>query len=420
LKLVLRNKIKILYISHSPYLNGAEICLYKLIRDINKDIFEPIVLFPENGPLVKNISSLGVKTLIAPMERWIRFKYDNQIRNSDMFTRSQIIADIIEKEKINIVHTNTSVVLEGAVAAKLKGIPHVWHVHEFLNGHTDLVPVIPLSIVYKIMSYLSDKIIAVSNYTKSQFEPLEDFDKYVVLYNGIEENNSKIINNIFKNKHDLDDNELNVVTIGLLTEAKGYDNLLETANIIRNKGYGIKFYWIGEALKDSLRKFDSKIKKLRLKNSVIYIGFKSNIPEIIRNSDLLISFSLNEALPTVILEAMAAEKAVIATDCGGTSECLINGETGYLVPVNNPDAMSNKIIELVNDIQKRKAFGENGLKRFKENFTSSIYFDKIEKLYLNLVENKSAKNICGKDELLIKSLSQMYDLLSDYMWKNNK
>jgi glycosyltransferase involved in cell wall biosynthesis len=412
----LENKIKILYISHSPYLNGAEICLYKLIKNINKDIFDPVVVFPEHGPLVEKFRNMGIKTYILPLERWIRFKNDIQSKNTDMFSRSQNIVKIIENESIDLVHTNTSVILEGAIAAKLKGIPHIWHIHEFLNGHTDLISVVPLPVVYFAMSFLSDKIISVSDFTRSQFEPINDNRKFTVLYNGIEENNISASNNIFPDYQE-NNNEIIAVTIGLLTEAKGFNNLIETAALVRNKGRKIKFYWIGEAFKSPLQKFKLKIKKLGLKDSVIFLGFKSNIQEVLKSADLLISFSQNEALPTVILEAMAAEKAVIATNCGGTSECVIDGVTGYLVPVDNPVEMSNKIIELTDDSQKRKSFGENGLKRFRENFNIKTYKEKIEKLYLDVYNEKSQKLINEKEKTLIKAFLQMYEQISKYSWK---
>lgn len=411
-------KIKILYISHSPFPNGAEICLYNLVKNLNKDIFEPIVIFPEQGPLIEKISRLGIKTYIRPLERWIRFKFDKKVKNSNLLSRSQDIMDIIEKESVNVVHSNTSVIIEGAIAAKLKSIPHIWHIHEFLNGHIDLKSVIPLPLVYFVISYLSTKIVCVSEYARKQFKLGEDSNKFSVIYNGVEENNVSVNTNAFENYRKKNSNELVFITIGLLTEAKGYDNFLEAASLVCRKGYNVKFFWIGGALKKSLRNFNSKIRKLGLKDSVFYLGFRSDIPEIIKSSDLLISTSLNETLHLVVLEAMAAEKAVIATKCGGTSECIIEGETGYLVPVNDPFALSEKIIELIEDSQRRKVFGENGNKYFKKKFTIKKYVEQFEKLYLEVINEKKQELISENEKDIIMSFLNLYDeKVSDYLWR---
>lgn len=413
-------KIKILYILHSPFFNGAEICIYKLIKNINKDIFEPIVVLPENGPMVYELNKLGIKTQILSIERWIRFENDKKISNSDMFSRSKKIMDIIEEENIDIVHTNTSVVLEGAIAAKLKNIPHIWHIHEYLQGHKDLKPVIPLPIVYFLINSLSDKIITVSDYAKRQFESIDNQEKFEVIHNGVEENDKKKNESIFYDYVNKNNNELIAVILGLLNESKGFENLIKTVSIVRRKGYKINFFWIGGALKKSLKIFKSKIKKSGLKDMIYYIGFRTDIQEIIKSSDLLISFSLNEALPTVILEAMAAGKAVIATNCGGTSECVENGVTGYLVPVNNPEKMSEKIVELASDSSKRIIFGENGFNKFKKSFSINMYVKKFENVYSNLINSINKKDISKEEEILIKSFLKMYDQASNCMWRKSK
>ena len=205
------NKIKILYISHSPFINGAEICLYNLVKNLNKDIFEPIVLFPEQGPLIEKINDLGIKTYIRPLERWIRFNFDKKVKNSNLLLRSQSILDIIDRESINIVHSNTSVIIEGAIAAKLKSVPHIWHIHEFLNGHIGLKSVIPLPLVYFAISYLSTKIVSVSEYARSQFEFSDDNKKFVVIYNGVEENGISVNTDVFANFRGKNSNEVDLI-----------------------------------------------------------------------------------------------------------------------------------------------------------------------------------------------------------------
>lgn len=409
-------KIKILYISHSPYFNGAEICLLTLVRNINKGLFEPIIVFPYNGPLIEEMKTLGLRTYISPLERWVRYKYDKPVKNIDMYIRSQNIAKIIAQEAVDIVHTNTSVILEGAIAAKIKSIPHVWHIHEFLKGHSELHPCIPVPLIYEIMNYLSESIVSVSHYVKEQFKSIVNDEKITIIHNGVEEN-EHLVNNLIRDILKVGDDELIAVTIGLLTEAKGYNNFLEAAAIVHDKGHKIKFLWIGGGSKETLRNFKSKIKKLGLKSTVFYLDFRNDISRILKASDFLICPSTMETLSLAILEAMAAGLPVITTNCGGPSECVVDGETGFIVPVNNPVSLSEKIVEISCDEQKRKTFGENGRKRFMSNFMANKFAEKFENLYTKLIKNGNSKKITLKENTLIESFSQFYQNISECHWK---
>lgn len=412
-------KTKILFISHSPFLNGAEICLYTLVKNINRNEFEPIVLFPFSGPMVDKIKKQNIKTYISPLERWIRFKFDKPLANSNIQARINGITDIIEKESIDMVQTNTSVILEGALAARIRNIPHIWHVHENLKRYSELNPVFPLPIVYWIMSYLSDKIVCVSNYGLKQFETFAEETKLEKIYNGVEVP-PPLSKTAIREKLNIGKDETTAVTVGLLTESKGCFELLEAASIIKKSGNKMKFFWIGGASKKDISDFKTKVKRLKLKDSVFYLGFIDNIGAILNGFDLLICPSKNESLPLVILEAMAAKLPVISTDWEGVSESVKDGNTGFVVPLNDPIILSEKIIEVINDDKKKKIFGENGEQYFKENFTASKYSEKFENLYLDIMKKRKVKGVSEKERILTESFLQIFETASDNHWKRLK
>jgi glycosyltransferase involved in cell wall biosynthesis len=413
-----RKKIKILFISHSSYFNGAEICLLNLVENIDKDVFDPVVVFPEQGPLLDKIKSFDVRTYIVPLERWITYKFENPLKKTTLRSRTQNIMNIIDNESIDIVHTNTAVVLEGAIAAKIKGIPHVWHIHEFLQGHSELNAVLPLPFVYQIMFELSDRLVTVSNYSKRQFQGLIDEKDITVIYNGIEENNLPSDKNFVRNEFKFSNNDLVAVSVGLLSEAKGYDNLLKTAEICKDKGINVKFIWVGGSVNKTEKDFIKKTKKRGLEEKVFYLGFRQNIPELLRSSDLMICFSTMEAFPLSILEAMAAGLPVITTDCGGPAESVINNETGFIVPVNDPQKLSDKIIELSSSAGKRKLLGDNGLKRFEDNFSIKKYINSFELLYKETVNIE--KFASPRELAFIESSYDLYETVSNEHWKKLK
>jgi len=413
-------KNKILFISHSSYFNGAEICLLTLLKTLNRDVFEPVVVFPNSGPLEEEIRLLNLKIYITPLERWIRYKSDRPIFNSDIKNRVQGIINIIEKESVYIVHTNTSVVPEGAIAAKIKNIPHIWHIHEYLKGHTSFYPSLPLPLIYGCICALSEKIVSVSEFVKGQFEPIINTNKITTIYNGVAENKQTNNNNLLRKTYGIRDNEIIGVTLGILTKEKGYNNFLESARIVRDQGYQVKFIWVGDGDKKTIRDFKLKVKKFGLKNSVIYLGFRKDIQEILKCSDFLMCTSIMETLSLAILEAMAAGIPVITTNCGGPSECVTEGITGFIVPINDPIKLSEKIIEISSDIELRKTLGENSLKCFQDKFIANNFTERFEDLYLKIINDKNFETISLKEKILLESFLQLYEGISEQHWKTIK
>jgi glycosyltransferase involved in cell wall biosynthesis len=175
--------------------------------------------------------------------------------------------------------------------------------------------------------------------------------------------------------------------------------------------------WIGGSSKKTLRNFNLKIRNLGLKNSVTYLGFRKDIQAILRCSDLLISPSLMENLSLAILEAMAAGLPVIATNCGGSCECVVDGQTGFIVPVNDSIKLSEKIIEISGDEKRRKMFGENGFTRFLNNFSANVCVGKFEKLYSEILNDREFKPISAKEKMLVDSFLQVYEIVSENHWK---
>lgn len=418
-KLGMNKKIKILYISHSPYFNGAEICLLNLMKSIDKSKVEPIVIFPFKGPMIDEMKKLQLTTYIYPLERWIRYVNDESIPGSKLIDRVIAIEKLIDSEKIDIVHTNTSVVIEGALAAKKKGVPHVWHVHEILKDHLELKTIIPLQLVYSIMSYLSVNIITVSKYAQNQFENNIERKKLLTIYNGVEQNHFSRSQEL-RNELGIHKNDLAAISVGMLTKSKGYQVLLEAVSILKERGRSYKFYWVGGADKKEFKVFSAMLKKLKLDRLVTYLGYKNDVTRLLKNFDILINPSLNEALPTVVLEAMSASLPIIATNSGGTSECLIDGENGYIVPIADPVELSSRIDELFSNRNKCIDFGLKSWERFFDNFSTKIYSKRFEELYSDIMHYSEVISPSKRESVIMDSLLEMYESVTDHRWSVKK
>ncbi|SVD52855.1 uncharacterized protein METZ01_LOCUS405709, partial [marine metagenome] len=86
------------------------------------------------------------------------------------------------------------------------------------------------------------------------------------------------------------------------------------------------------------------------------------------------------------IEAMAAGKPIIATNVGGTSEAIINGETGILVPAKNIEVMTSTLLRLVNDRNLQSRLGEAGRQRSRNNYSANNYVTRLDELYRQLLK----------------------------------
>jgi glycosyltransferase involved in cell wall biosynthesis len=106
---------------------------------------------------------------------------------------------------------------------------------------------------------------------------------------------------------------------------------------------------------------------------------------ILRNIDIFMLASTSEGLPISVVEAMMAAKPIIATDVGGLSEIVIDGDNGCLVKPNNPNSLAEKIIGLAANKQKRIAMGERSYRIAKDKFSVETMIAQYQNLYGELL-----------------------------------
>lgn len=379
------DRIKVLFISHSALIAGAETCLLTLLKYLNKDLFDPVVILPSEGPLRNSFQEFGIKTYVSGLEWCVRVPEAHNYSNSSISKRVSDLLIIFDIEKPDIIHTNTSVICEGALAAKIKGIPHIWHLHEKLQGHPSLVSVLPLPLLYEMIGSLSDRVVAVSNGVKTQVVKYFPSRIVDVIYNGIDTSSFEFSSkSSIREELSISNDEVIAVTVGSIIKEKGYDNLLAAAFFVQKSNPKIKFVVAGGGDPKTVLAYKEKTRRLGLNHTVFFLGFRKDIPQLLAASDFIILPSLTEAFPLVILESMAAHKPVIATDCGGPAEIILDGTTGFLVQVNDPRAMADRILTLAANPHEIVTMGENGFRRFSENYTAEVFVKKFENLYQSL------------------------------------
>ncbi len=376
--------MKILVLHGTSDLYGSGKILVTVVETLVENNHSVIVLLSQEGPLSIALRLVGAEVKIIRLGI-IRKKYFSPkgIINRIVVLKNayRAIKKLVKDEKIELIYSNTTTVLIGAIVAKFNSVKHVWHIHEIT-----VKPKFMYIFNGWFIHFFAQNIIAVSNAVKQHWVKYINENKITVIYNGIdttdfEKNQGNLRNELLIESH--------IVIIGMIGRVnvfKGQEYFLEIAAILRSKFNNLKFILVGDAYTGYEYLYDqinTIIKVKQLESDVIDLKYRTDIPNVINSFDLLLLPSqLPDSFPTVILEAMAAGIPVVATEQGGAVEMLQDGITGYLIPISNAQIAAEKISKLISDSTLRKCMGERGKIRLKTQFNIQDFKEKL----INFIE----------------------------------
>lgn len=155
-----------------------------------------------------------------------------------------------------------------------------------------------------------------------------------------------------------------------LSVRKNQPMLFDALQKIAEKNKNVKLLLPGQPIR--LEEYKRMISERGIADNVEFLGYRRDINNLVGLSDLSVASSFQEGLPINIIEAMAMGNAIVATDVRGNNDAVEDGVNGYLVPVGDSDLMAEKILELMNDREKLRTFGENGLDMVKDFSTENV------------------------------------------------
>jgi len=155
--------------------------------------------------------------------------------------------------------------------------------------------------------------------------------------------------------------------------------LIKAFGEVRKQIKNVSLLIIGDGtLKSQLKNL---LKKTEMNNSILLLGERHDIPDLMKIFDIFTLSSNSEAASLVLLEAMASGIAVVATDAGGNSELVVDGETGILTPRGNWQEFSKNLVCILKNPAKSKKMGEAGRRRVCEKFSFGNMIDSYVNIY---------------------------------------
>ncbi|MBD3272730.1 glycosyltransferase [Candidatus Dependentiae bacterium] len=399
-------KKRILYIHHGKGLGGAPLSLLYLIESLDKEKFEPAVLFLHDSEAVdlyrsKNINIagiVGVGDFPHSKIRWYRWYHLHIFLRAfwdTVKTRLFVAKKWLKKINPDLIHLNTSSLTAWAKVAKQMGIPIVFHIREPLaNGYLGLRKKLIKSWVNKY----SDVIIPISN---NDAKPWFKSDKINIIHNPVDHKkfDKNLYSELFLKKYNLKKEDPKILFLGGLSKEKGtlqflriFEKLLkllpETKLILAgyfdlkvNHIFNFKRYFPSQRYKLRVR----KILK-RLNYSIIFTGSIKEVEAAISVSDLLVSPSIVGHFSRPIIEAGFMSKPVIASKISPLDELMIHGQTGYLIDIKNKAAWVEKIFALITNKKLNQQMGDKAYDFCNKNFNIASYSNKIEKVYNKILD----------------------------------
>ncbi|MBI5180242.1 MAG: glycosyltransferase [Nitrospirae bacterium] len=290
----------------------------------------------------------------------------------------------IRRNKIDLIHSH---LLGSNVYCSIAGICcHVPVISTFHGTVDSNLYGRMLNLKFRLINAGSKYIVFVSENLKKyylNFTPLSK-QKSITIYNGVDfDRFLNIENRCLRKELGYNDNEVLIGSIGNIRDAKGYDILLQAASVVIKTFPLCKFIIAGEGCGELYQNLLALRKMFGLEKYVTFLGFRHDIENMLNSIDLFVLPSITEGFSIAAVEAMAASKPVIATKCGGPEEIAIDGETGFLIPPKDPEALANGILNLLRNRRLAKKMGELGRKRVAENFTLEAMIHNYQELYKN-------------------------------------
>ena len=224
-------------------------------------------------------------------------------------------------------------------------------------------------------------MIAISNSIYNKYIDIIDDEKLVCIYNGID------AKTFYKpNKKILQNKKVILIMVGGFEFYKGQIEFAQGCVKAYEKGYyNFEVWFIGMGRHDVKDKVKNIFKKAGMEHIVKYLGYKYDVENYYKQSDISFTCAKSEAFGRTTVEAMLSGNLVIGANTAGTKELIENNETGLLYEQGNSDDLSEKIIYAITNPKKSEKIAEKGRKYMFENMTSEINADKIYKLYKEIL-----------------------------------
>jgi glycosyltransferase involved in cell wall biosynthesis len=305
------------------------------------------------------------------------------------------LAGVIRRERPAILHTHTAKAgAVGRIAALLAGrarppvIVHTFHGH-VLRGYFGRWTTLGFRTLERLLARVTTVLVAVSPEVRDDLVRLgvAPADKFVVIRLGIELDERTDVSASpgvdIRSALGIGTGEFVVGWVGRMTAVKRTDDVLLAFSGLLDRGVDARLLLVGDGPdRDQL---EQRAHELGIARRCLFVGYQDDVARIYRGIDALLLPSANEGTPVSVIEALAAERPVVATRVGGVPDVVRDDVDGYLVEVGDTDEAAERLAELAGDPGLRSRMGAEGRIRVVRRYAVDRLVDDVDALYRSLL-----------------------------------
>lgn len=379
----------VLFVHAGAELYGADRILLELVAGLRARGHAVDVVLPGPGPLHAELARLGVVAQTRNLGV-LRRRYFSPLGLLNRLCRLLgavfFLRRLVRERGVAVVHSNTTAVFAGVLAARLAGVPHVWHVHEITTR-----PRWFAHVVAACVGLLTQRAVFVSAAAREHLCGLSARvrAKAVVIHNGIDSARAQDGKpGVLRAECGWDGAHVVVAMVGRINWWKGQGALLACAAQLAPTDARLRFLMVGgtyDGDEHSRQQLLAAIGHAGLSDRVVVQDFRADVGNVLADTDIFVLPSTEpDPFPTVVLEAMAAGKPVVAFGHGGVCEMVADGISGILCPPVATDALAAAIRRLAASGALRAQMGQAGRERLQRLFTREAFIERFVALYAEL------------------------------------
>ena len=358
---------------------GADRQLLLIATGLDRSRYTPLVVLPAEGTLASDLRGAGVEVHVqelSVLRRGLATARGVASVAAALARDAAQLTGLVRGRHVALVHSNTSVVLGGAVAASLARVPHVWHVREIYSRFGRIWP------PYRSLLSTASALPCVSSAAAGQFRR---GDPTQVIHDGLAFDPRRVSRDAARRSLGLDPEEPVIAMLGRISDWKGQDVLvraLAQPPLRERETVGLV---AGEAWPGADQRAASVLalaQELGVTDRLRLLGFRDDVETVFGAADLVaVPSTAPDPLPGSAIEAAAAGCAVIASAHGGLPEIIRDGDTGRLVAPGDPAALARAAAELLDDTGQRERLGAAARADVRRRFSADRLLAEIQALY---------------------------------------
>jgi glycosyltransferase involved in cell wall biosynthesis len=371
-------KIRLAYVIKSMAIGGSQTHLMQVLRLLDRERFAPMLYcLAGEGPLLETVRTLGIPVMDGGVQHGFKGR-----RGLAAVVR---LARFLRQQRTDVVHNyllRANAI--GSIAARLARVPVVLCSKRGCHERRGL----ELALA-RMGNWLADRVTVNAEAVREFVHANERCPKkkMIVIPSGVDTDRFRpLAGDGFKARLGLPEDRPVVGVVTRMRVRKGVEEFIRAVGRVRQAHPEVHAVIVGEVdLDDTLQ---ALVRNLGLQNHLSLLGRCSDMPEVYAAFEVFVLSSHDEGMSNAILEAMAMEKPVVATDVGGTGEVVRNGHSGLLVAPKDPEALAVAISEMLAQPARARQMGRLGRRIVEDRFSAHAMVRQMERMYLDLAAER--------------------------------